>query len=72
MILNNPENRKAITKYLDSIDEDTFINDFVIPFFSSHGYYVYRINPHGPGEHGKDVIFYKHIPYFYDNEYLAI
>ena len=72
MILNNPENRTAITMYLESIDEESFINEFVIPFFSSQGYYVYRINTHGPGEHGKDLIFYRHIPYFYGNEYLVI
>lgn len=72
MILNTPENRKAVTKYLEHIDEDTFIDEVVIPLFSSHGYYLYRINPHGPGEHGKDLIFYKSIPIFYDNEYLVI
>ena len=72
MILNTPENRTAVTKYLEHINEDTFINEIVIPLFSSHGYYLYRINPHGPGEHGKDLIFYKSIPIFYDNEYLVI
>ncbi len=72
MILNTPENRRVITEYLEQIDEDTFINEFVIPLFSSHGYYLYRINPHGQGEHGKDLIFYRHVPFFYDNEYLVI
>jgi len=72
MILNTSENRRAITKYLEHIDEDTFISEFVTPLFSSHGYYLYRINPHGSGEHGKDLIFYRHIPLFYDSEYLVI
>lgn len=72
MILNTSENRRAITKYLQDLDEDSFINDVVIPLFSSQGYYLYRINPHGPGEHGKDLIFYRHIPFLYDNEYLVV
>jgi hypothetical protein len=72
MILNNPENRKAINSYLESVPEDDYIHEFVIPFYSSQGYTLYRINPHGPGEHGKDLIFYKHIPSFYDDEYLVI
>ena len=72
MILNSPENRKAVTEYLEALKEDSFIDDFVIPFFSSHGFYLYRKADHGPGEHGKDLIFYRHIPMFYDNEYLVI
>ena len=72
MILNSPENRKAVTEYLEALNEDEFIDDFVIPFFSSHGFYLYRAADHGPGEHGKDLIFYRHIPMFYDNEYLVI
>lgn len=64
MILNNPENRKRIVKYLENIDEDTFTDDFIIPFFSAPGYYLYRQNYHGPGEHGKDLIFYRNIPIF--------
>lgn len=72
MILNTFENRMTVTQYLEAIDEDTFINEFVVPLFSSQGYYLYRINPHGPGEHGKDLIFYRHVPFFYDNEFLVI
>lgn len=72
MILNTPENRAVVTDYLKRIDEDTFINEIIIPLFSSHGYYLYRKNLHGQGEHGKDLIFYKSIPIFYDNEYLVI
>jgi len=72
MILNIPENRKVVTEYLENLDEDTFIDEFVIPFFSSEGYYLYRINTHGTGEHGKDLIFYRHIPRFYDDEYLVV
>jgi hypothetical protein len=72
MIENTPENRRIITKYLESINEDTFIEEFITPFYSSHGYYLYRTNSHGPGECGKDLIFYRNVPIFYDNEYLAI
>lgn len=59
MLLNTPENRLAITDYLENVGEDSFIEEFIIPFFSSNGYYLYRINSHGAGEHGKDIIFYK-------------
>lgn len=72
MLLNTPENRLAITDYLENLGEDSFIEEFIIPFFSSNGYYLYRINSHGAGEHGKDIIFYKHVPIFYDNEYVVV
>jgi len=72
MILNSPENRKAVTEFLEALKEDKFIDDFVIPFFSSHGFYLYRAADHGPGEHGKDLIFYRHIPIFYDSEYIVV
>ncbi|MDR0703884.1 MAG: hypothetical protein LBF88_02740 [Planctomycetaceae bacterium] len=72
MIENTPENRQTITGYLESTNEDTFIDEFITPFYSSHGYYLYRINSHGPGEGGKDLIFYRNVPIFYDNEYIAI
>jgi len=72
MIENSPENRRIITDYLESINEDTFIDEFIIPFYSAHGYYLYRKNSHGPGEGGKDIIFYRNVPFFFDNEYLAI
>jgi len=72
MILKLPENRKAIISYLNKVDEDTFIDEFVIPFFSSQGYQVYRINSHGPGEHGKDIIFCKYVPAFFENEFISV
>ena len=72
MLTNTPENRAEINRYLEQVSEDDFIDDFIIPFYSSHGYYLYRINSHGPGEHGKDLLFYRHVPIFFDNEYLAI
>lgn len=72
MISLTPENRKTVLNYLNSISEDSFIEDVIIPFYSSNGYYLYRINEHGPGEHGKDLIFYRHVPSFFDNEYIVV
>ena len=72
MLLRIPENRIAITKYLNRIDEDSFIEEFVIPFFQSYGFQVYRINQHGPGEHGKDIIFARYVPLFLDSEYVSV
>ncbi|NMD00584.1 MAG: restriction endonuclease [Bacteroidales bacterium] len=61
-----------IKEFLNNINEDDFIEKIVIPLFSSQGYFLYRIYDHGPGEHGKDIIFYRHVQLFYDNEYIAI
>ncbi len=72
MILKLPENRKMIIDYLNKVDEDTFIDDIVIPFFGYQGYQVYRINSHSPGEHGKDIIFCRYIPAFLENEFIAV
>jgi len=72
MILRIPENRKVIIEYLKNINEDNFMEEIVIPLFTSNGYYVYRINTHGPGEHGKDIIFFRYNPLFFENDYIAV
>ena len=72
MLLTTSENRKSIIKYLQNIDEDSFIEEFVIPFFTSFGFQVYRINSHGGGEHGKDIILSRYLPHFLDTEYVAV
>lgn len=72
MLLKIPENRIAITEYLEQVDEDTFIDEFVVPFFTSFGFQVYRINTHGGGEHGKDIIFSRYVSLFLDTEYVAV
>lgn len=72
MLLRTPENRISITDYLENINEDSFIDDFVLPFFTSFGFQVYRINSHGPGEHGKDIIFTRYVPHFLGSEYIAV
>lgn len=43
-----------------------------MPFFTSFGFQVYRINSHGPGEHGKDIIFSRYLPHLLDSEYIAV
>lgn len=72
MILKLPENRKKIIGYLEKVDEDTFIDEVVIPFFTSQGYQVYRISSHGSGEHGKDIIFSRYVPIFFENEFVTV
>lgn len=72
MLLDSAANRKTITEYLDSLSEDDFIAEVVIPFFSNFGYHHFRTNIHGPGEHGKDVIFYRHLPFFMSDEFLVV
>ncbi|MBV6419603.1 MAG: hypothetical protein DAHOPDDO_00826 [Ignavibacteriaceae bacterium] len=72
MILNNSQNRKIIFEYLNKVSEDDFIDEIIIPLFSSRGYEFYRRNSHGPGEKGKDLIFCRYIDLHYDLEYIAV
>lgn len=72
MIIANSKNRKTLKDYLSNLKEDDFIENIVIPLFNKNGYLLYRINSHGPGEHGKDIIFYRHVPIFYDHEFLIV
>lgn len=72
MIANNPYNRSILRNYLDNTSEDNFIDEVIIPLFSLNGYLLYRRNTHGPGEHGKDLIFYRHVRLFNDNEYVVV
>ena len=72
MILNNSQNRKIIFEYLNNVSEDDFIDEIIIPLFSSRGYEFYRRNSHGPGEKGKDLIFCRYIDLHYDLEYIAV
>lgn len=65
-------NRQIIKTFLESLSEDEFIEKIVIPIFSKNGYILYRINSHGPGEHGKDIIFYRNVPIFYDHEFVIV
>jgi len=72
MIANNTYNRTVIAEYLNTISEDLFIDEVIIPLFSKSGYLLYRRNIHGPGEHGKDLVLYRHVKLFYDNEYIVV
>jgi len=72
MILNNSQNRKIINQYLEQVTEDAFIDEIIIPLFSSHGYTLLIRNSHGPGEKGKDLIFYKYNELHNELEYIAV
>jgi hypothetical protein len=72
MILKTSENRAQVLSYLESIGENTFRDDIIIPLFSSQGFQVYRINSHGPGEHGKDIIFSRYVPLFLEHEFIVV
>lgn len=72
MLAQNHFNRSKISEYLDNISEDDLIEQIIIPLFNQNGYLLYRKNIHGPGEHGKDLIFYRHVKLFFDNEYVVV
>lgn len=72
MIAHSPYNRHILKDYLENLSEDEFIEDVICPLFNKNGYILYRMNSHGPGEHGKDIIFYRHVPVFYDHEFIVI
>ncbi len=72
MIIDNSFNRKILTTYLNNVLEDELIDDVIIPIFLENGYQVFRKITHGPGEHGKDIIFYRYVKLFRDNEYIAV
>lgn len=72
MIAHSPFNRQIIKDYLENASEDEFIDDIICPLFGKNGYILYRMNSHGPGEHGKDIIFYRHVPLFYDQEFIVV
>ena len=72
MIASTSRNRTKIKEYLESIDEDTLITNIIIPLFNSCGYKTYRVNSHGPGEHGKDIVFFRYSKLFYGFEYIVV
>lgn len=72
MLAQNHFNRSKISEYLDNISEDDLIDQIIIPLFNQNGYLLYRKNIHGPGEHGKDLIFYRHVKLFFDSEYVVV
>jgi len=72
MLVKSSKNRHEIKKYLSSLDEDDLIENVIIPLYSSFGYTLLRVVTHGPGEHGKDLVVYKHSPAIFGNEYIAI
>lgn len=72
MILRNSLNRETIKDFINKIGEDDLINKIIVPFYNTCGYSTLRILEHGPGEHGKDIIFSRNSPALYDNEYLVV
>ncbi|MCD4676221.1 MAG: hypothetical protein K8S18_09550 [Desulfobacula sp.] len=72
MIKPTANNRQLIKDFLENLSEDDFIDKVIIPLFSMNGYILYRLNSHGPGEHGKDIIFYRNVPLFFDHEYVVV
>jgi hypothetical protein len=72
MIIKTSSNRNAIVEYLDQVSEDDFIQDVIIPFFNVLGFDTFQHLQHGPGEHGKDIVFRKYFSPIYDFEYIAV
>jgi len=72
MVRSTSANRQVIIEYLELVSEDDLINYVIIPFYNWCGYATKRIMEHGPGEHGKDIIFSKYSPALYDIEYLVV
>ncbi|VVB93175.1 Uncharacterised protein [uncultured archaeon] len=48
-----------IRGYIKDLDEDTLIENVIIPLYEKRKFLLIRKPSHGPGEHGKDVIFKK-------------
>ena len=45
--------------YIRNLDEDTLIDRVIIPLYQKRNFVLIRRPLHGPGEHGKDIIFRK-------------
>lgn len=72
MIPKNASNRRVIIDYLENCSEDDLIDQVIIPIMNTNGYSLVRKVSHGPGEHGKDIIFSRFSPSFLDLEYLVV
>ncbi|MBN8837666.1 MAG: hypothetical protein J0I09_10420 [Sphingobacteriia bacterium] len=72
MIKTTSSNRSLIKDYLSNLSEDELIEQVIIPLLNLSGYILYRLVTHGPGEHGKDIIFYRHVPLLYDHEFVIV
>lgn len=46
-----------IRGYIKDLNEDTLIENIIIPLYQKRGYLLIKRPSHGPGEHGKDIIF---------------
>ena len=59
-----------IRGYIKDSDEDTLIENVIIPLYQKRNFHLVGKPSHGPGEHGKDIIFSEHNktsfrPHFY-------
>lgn len=72
MLLKTSLNRKVIIDYLNNVSEDSLINEIIIPFYNFLGYSVVDISMHGPGEHGKDIIFKRFKPAINSEEFIFV
>jgi len=72
MIPKTASNRRVIISYLEQCSEDELIDDVVIPMLNCNGYSLIRKVTHGPGEHGKDIVFSKFNTAFLDMEYVVV
>ncbi len=50
---------QEIRQKISSMSEDELILNVIIPYYSHQGYKLIKKPNHGPGEHGKDIIFKK-------------
>ncbi|VVB88886.1 Beta-barrel assembly-enhancing protease [uncultured archaeon] len=48
-----------IREYIKDLDEDTLIEKVIIPLYQKRNFLLINRPSHGPGEHGKDIIFRK-------------
>ncbi|MDO9098874.1 MAG: hypothetical protein Q7U60_12245, partial [Candidatus Methanoperedens sp.] len=60
-----------IRGYVKDLDEDALIEKVIIPLYQKRNFLLINRPSHGPGEHGKDIIFRK-IDSFLRPEYHAI
>lgn len=72
MLTPSPFNRQKIKEYLTAVSEENLVDEIILPLFHKNGYSLLRRVKDGPGEHGKDIIFYRNVPLFFDHEYVTV
>lgn len=72
MLIPSPFNRSRIKEYLAAVSEKDFVEDIIIPLFLKNGFMLLRRVKDGPGEHGKDFIFYRNVSLYFDDEFVVV